>query len=270
MKDQQCIEFLQWVLPKLHMRWRGFRKVRKQVCKRIHRRIRELNLSGIHDYKEFLEQNKDEWNTLDTFCRITISRFYRNNKIFDKIGMELLPIIYQKMDKVRCWSTGCASGEEPYSISLIFQNLIANISPYKEIEIIATDADPNMLERAKKACYSASTVKELPERWKQDCFSMNNDSYCLKDEFKKPVTLLKQDIRKEQPTGTFDLILCRNLVATYFDEDLQKKVLASITSKLTSQGFLILGKNEKTDALPDEMETWNQHERIFRKTGNPQ
>ena len=266
MKDQQCIEFLQWALPKLHMRWRGFRKVRKQVCKRINRRMDELKLSSVKEYKKFLTENQEEWEILDNLCRITISRFYRNYKIFDKIGIEIFPELFQKKDKIRCWSAGCASGEEPYSISLIFFNLIQIISTLKEIEIIATDADQNMLERAKKGCYNSSTIKEIPIKWQKEGFIKKENRFCLKEEYKKTITFLKQDIRKEKPKGSFDLILCRNLVATYFDKKLQSQIFREITEKLNPNGYLILGKNEMTEALPEELEISNQHERIFRKT----
>lgn len=75
MKDTECVEFLQWALPRLHMRWQGFRKVRGQVCKRIGRRIRELNLGEGADYRTYLESHPAEWSVLDDLCRITISRF---------------------------------------------------------------------------------------------------------------------------------------------------------------------------------------------------
>ncbi len=266
MKDHECVNFLQWALPKLQMRWRGFRKVRKQVCKRINKRIRELELQNPEDYRKYLFNHPEEWKVLDKFCRITISRFYRNYKLFDKIGLEIMPVLFHKKDTVRCWSAGCASGEEPYSLTLTFFNLVKTISPLKEIEIIATDANPVMLNRARNGCYAASTIKELPDNWKKNCFINKEGEFCLKSQFKKPVTFLEQDIRYNKPGGTFDLILCRNLVATYFDYELQKKVFRDIAEKMYPGAYLVLGKNEKMDALPPEIEIQDRHERIFYKT----
>ncbi len=85
MKDPECIRFLQWALPQLHMRWPGFRKVRAQVCKRIGRRMTGLGLSEFSSYRSYLEETPEEWSTLDTLCRITISRFYRDRDVFEHL-----------------------------------------------------------------------------------------------------------------------------------------------------------------------------------------
>ena len=82
MTDDSCIGFLQWALPPLHMRWPGFRKVRGQVCKRIQKRLADLNLPDTNAYRTYLEQYPSEWDVLDGFCRITISSFYRDKEIF--------------------------------------------------------------------------------------------------------------------------------------------------------------------------------------------
>ena len=78
MKNSKCVHFLQWSLPQLHLRWSGFRKVRRQVCKRIQRRLQELELCDISAYQSYLETYPAEWLVLDAYCRITISRFYRD------------------------------------------------------------------------------------------------------------------------------------------------------------------------------------------------
>jgi len=91
LSDSDCVAFLQWALPRLRMRWPGFRKVRKQVCKRIRRRIAALELSGIAAYRQWLEDHPGEWEVLDGMCRITISRFYRDRGVFDALAGEILP-----------------------------------------------------------------------------------------------------------------------------------------------------------------------------------
>ena len=77
-EDQQWVAFLQWALPQLQLRWKGFRKVRSQVCKRIYRRMRSLQISSLDAYRLYLQRHPGEWRVLDTLCRITISRFYRD------------------------------------------------------------------------------------------------------------------------------------------------------------------------------------------------
>jgi chemotaxis protein methyltransferase CheR len=86
MQDAECVALLRWALPRLGLRWPGFRKVRRQVCKRITRRIRELGLADVTTYRERLESVPEEWPELDALCRITISRFYRDRAVFDHLG----------------------------------------------------------------------------------------------------------------------------------------------------------------------------------------
>jgi len=95
MKDAQCVAFLQQTLPRLGMRWAGYRKVRRQVCKRIDRRLHALGLADIESYAGYLETHPEEWESLDAFCRISISRFCRDRGSFDRLAQEVLPRLAQ-------------------------------------------------------------------------------------------------------------------------------------------------------------------------------
>jgi chemotaxis protein methyltransferase CheR len=101
MKDQDCTQFLQWSLPRLRMRWQGFRKVRGQVCKRIDRRLHELGPADISGYQAYLQEQADEWNVLDSLCRVTISRFYRDRELFRFLEREVLMKLSRATDARR-------------------------------------------------------------------------------------------------------------------------------------------------------------------------
>jgi hypothetical protein len=90
MNDRQCVEFLQWALPRLGMRWQGFRKVRRPVCKRVRRRAEELELSDLTAYRTYLQQHPEEWAPLEGLTRITISRFNRDRGVFAFVEQEVL------------------------------------------------------------------------------------------------------------------------------------------------------------------------------------
>ena len=120
MKNEQCVRFLQWALPRLHMRWPGYRKVRNQVCKRVDRRLQDLGLGNVEEYQAYLEQHADEWLQLDPLCRITISRFSRDKGVFAALGDEVLPSLARRASKrgdaaLRIWSADCGSGEKPFA-----------------------------------------------------------------------------------------------------------------------------------------------------------
>ncbi len=269
MKDTDCVRFLQWALPRLGMRWPGFRKVRGGVCKRIGRRIRELHLRDIEAYRLHLEANRGEWETLDGLCRVSISRFYRDRGLFDHLKDRILPGTAEKVisageDQIRVWCAGCASGEEPYTLSLIWRLVLRENYPALQFRITATDADAHMLTRAEAAVYPVSGLKELPEGWRDLAFEAEGKTFRLKDLFREGVGFHLQDIREEAPEGPFHLILCRNLVFTYFDDDVQCQVLKRIRGKLTSGGVLIVGAHEE---LPDGEGMEALGEGFFQKRG---
>lgn len=253
MKDTDCIAFLQWALPRMDMRWTGYRRVRRQVCKRVSRRMKELGLETAEQYQQLLAHEEGEWQLLDAACRITISRFYRDKHVFDILGRNVLPQIAMRADKesraVRCWCAGCASGEEVYTLAILWDNLVAPAFPSVEFQIIGTDADPVMIERANKACFSPGSIKEVPVEWHAAAFEKWNGQYCVAAKYRKRVTILNQDIREEMPDGPFDLILCRNVVLTYFSRSMQAAIFDGIVVRLAVGGYLVIGAHE---ALPDD------------------
>ncbi len=123
MTNDECVAFLQWCLPRLGMRWAGFRKVRKTVCKRVARRLHTLGLPDADAYRRYLVGHEAEWPRLDAMCRIPISRFWRDRGVFDLLADEVFPALATAAaargdNCLRVWSAGCASGEEPYSVRL--------------------------------------------------------------------------------------------------------------------------------------------------------
>ena len=250
MKDQDCIQFLQSSLPRLRMRWQGFRKVRGQVCKRIDRRLRELGLTHIAVYRSFLENSADEWAVLDSLCRVTISRFYRDREVFRFLEQVVLvklseEVIAQGDKELRCWSIGCASGEEPYTLAVLWGQGTGRRFPSLKIRILATDVDENMIERAREGRYASSSLADLPLEWTERAFVRQGELYLIKDEERDKVSFLVQDIRRASPKEMFHLILCRNLAFTYFDEELQQEVLTRMQDKLKTHGVLVVGSHER-------------------------
>lgn len=275
MSNNPCVDFLQWCLPKLNKRWAGFRKVRGQVCKRITRRMHELGLHRFDAYRDYLGTHPDEWDRLDAMCRITISRFYRDRGVFDALRDPLLPALARRRAPrndatLRAWSAGCASGEEPYTLRLLWDLDVADRAPGVALHITATDAQAHMLARARRACYPRGTLKELPAAWVAQAFAVcahdAEEPYCLRPAYQRAIDWMQQDIRRTMPAGPFHLILCRNLVFTYFDADLQRALLARLLDRLAPGGLLVLGKHESLPDGPWPLGAWNDHKRIYRRS----
>ena len=253
MTDHECVEFLQWALPQLGLRWPGFRKVRRQVHKRIVRRLGELGLGRIADYRAYLDTHAAEWGVLDAMSRISISRFYRDRGVFDHLRSAVLPELAARArqrdgQRIWVWSAGCASGEEPSTVAIIWARRVQPSFPEIGLQLVATDADEHMLQRARRATYSASSLKGAPADWLDAAFVRSDHEYVLRQDFREQVDFRQQDIRTQTPAESFDLILCRNLVFTYFAEPLQRQVLKRLTEHLVPGGILVIGKHETLPA----------------------
>jgi len=143
--------------------------VRSQVCKRLRRRLAALGLKDLSDYRALLAADAAQWRQLDGLFRVSVSRFYRDQVVWNCLERELLPqlavqALARGETRLRIWSAGCASGEEPYTLALTFA--LGDTPKSCEPEILATDADPNLLARARRACYPGSSLRELPVKWR--------------------------------------------------------------------------------------------------------
>jgi chemotaxis protein methyltransferase CheR len=249
------VAFLQWALPQMGFRWPGFRKVRRQVLRRIGRRMAELGLPGLDAYRSYLEQHADEWAVLDSFCRISISRFYRDRDVFDCLAGSVFPEAARRArargrSELRCWSAGGASGEEPCTLAVIWQLSVEPDFPGMSLRIVATEVESQMIQRAREAVYPSSSLKDLPASWRECAFEQVGKEYRLKRRYRDNVQWLQQDVRQEAPGGLFDLILCRHLTFTYFDDAVQRHVVARFTESLEPEGYLVTAKKEK---LPNDL-----------------
>lgn len=253
MKDVEGVQFLQWCLPRLHLCWPGYRKVRRQVYKRIQRRLHFLGLQSAADYQIYLETHPEEWMVLDSSCWIPITRFCRDQSLFLFLEQEVMPHLAQHVREngdgtLRCWSLGCAAGGEPYSLSLLWKLKLQARFPTVRLIILATDVDDQAIARAQRGWYSPSSIRDLPESWRTQGFDHTAEGSCIKPEFRESVTFLAQDIRQATPEETFHLILCRNVAFTYFDAALQDNTLGHLVGQMRIGGVLVIGNGE---TLPD-------------------
>ncbi|MDX1636519.1 MAG: CheR family methyltransferase [Balneolaceae bacterium] len=272
MSSEQEIQFLQWALPRLGYRWEGFRKPRQQVLKRIRERMQELALTGGYPaYREYLERNPEEWARLDRMCDVTISSFFRDRGVWDFMRDTLLPDLLTRNRNVpfRAWSAGCCNGEEAYSLAIIVRQLAANIEAISTTDalIIASDRNPAVMERARKGRYPRGALNEL-KQGEIDRFFLPVDTpeedYQVRDPLKRMVRFERRDIAKSIPDTVFDLIMCRNLVFTYFSKERQHEFLNRLDPRLKAGGFLVVGSHEKLPET-DGISLYNRTHPIYQK-----
>lgn len=268
--DAACVEFLQWALPQLRLRWPGFRRVRGQVCKRIRRRMRALGMDSLPAYRAYLDRHPGEWSVLDSFCRISISRFCRDRGVFRFLESEVLPSLADAAMRrgesvLRVWSAGCGSGEEPYTLAMLWHLSLQRHYPRLRVRIVATDVSPKMIRRARVARYDASSLKELPDSWRTAAFAQRDSTFELDEAIRDLVELRLEDVRRQMPDERFDLILCRNLAFTYFEQALQEKVLRELCARLHSGGALVIGCHEQLPEVSPALRLWHEALPVYRK-----
>jgi chemotaxis protein methyltransferase CheR len=268
-----CTAFLQWALPERDLNWPGFRKVRRQVCKRLKRRLHDLGLPDLAAYRARLATDPAEWAVFDQCCHITISRFFRDSYVFEVVRSRLLPEIAARAERegraARIWSAGCASGEETYTVKILWDLEVARSHPGVPLAVIATDIDETMLTRAREGCFKATSLRELPLHLIEQAFDRGGRLFCVKPRHREGIEFLSQDLRSETPAAVFDLILCRNVAFTYFAPALQQQVLARMVERLLPNGYLAIGRHEQLPGDSAPLTPLPETREIFRKGAAP-
>lgn len=269
MNDKDCTDFLQWALPQINLRWAGFRRVRHQVCKRLQRRMNDLGLADPAAYRARIAEDPAEWRIVDEACHITISRFFRDRKVFEVLMACVLPDIAarareEKRD-ARIWSAGCASGEEAYTLKILWDRKIARLYPGVRLSLVATDVDTIMLARAREACFDATSLHELPPHLLTAAFDQRGGLYCLRPQYREGIEFQQRDLRVDAPPGLFDMILCRYVAFTYFAQSLQKEVLARVLARLLPNGYLVIGTHEQLPTVEVPLAPIEGAPQIYKK-----
>jgi chemotaxis protein methyltransferase CheR len=245
------------ITRRLRLRAEGYRRVRGTVEKRLRRRVSELGLSSFVEYEVYLREHPAEWAWVEPRCRITISRFGRDRAVYERLVRVHLPACAaaaraRDQDVLRVWSAGTASGEEAHGVAIAWELSLQARHPGLRLEVLGTDADPVVLARAERASYSAGSLRELPEEYRQAAFVPRGGEWVLLDRFRAPVRFVQADLRDGCPPGRFDLVLCRNLAFTYFAEAAQRQVTAAMTVALSPAGVLVVGVGENVpEGSPD-------------------
>jgi chemotaxis protein methyltransferase CheR len=238
-RDDDCVAFLQWALPALGLGWPGYRRVRRQVCRRLARRLAEVGLPDLDAYRAHLAAHPAEWERLAALMPVTISRFARDRAVFDALGREVVPALLdtaraEGRERLRAWSAGCASGEEAYTVALL----------WPPFDVLATDVHAPVLERARRARYPASSLRELTAAERAAGIVPAGAEHAVRPDIAARVTVLAQDLAAPPPPWRFDLVLCRNAAFTYFAADAQTAVLGHLAAALRPGGALVLGLHE--------------------------
>jgi chemotaxis protein methyltransferase CheR len=272
--DAECVELLRFALPRLELRWEGFRRVRRQVCRRIARRMRELGLPGASAYRARLEADPGEWRRLDAMCHISISRCFRDREVFGALERRVLPALAGRARalgraSLRAWCAGCASGEEAFSLAALWASSLAPREAGLRLSILATDVDEQLLVRARRGVFRASSLREVPTDLRAQGFEQREEGFAVREALRRDVEFSCQDLREQMPEGPFDLILCRNVAFTYFSAALQREILARFGARLVPGGALVIGLHESLPAPHLGFAPWPGARAVYARAAGP-
>ena len=251
-------EFLKTTLPQLGLRWRRFN--RKSIRKRIIGRLQELNLHSLSEYHSYLLDDAEERRQLTSLLTVTISRFWRNASLFEALKEVWLPTLLGRLpaaEPLRIWSAGCASGEEPYSLLILWQESFSGAG--REMRLLASDSDKRCLERALQGGYPASSFREMPLRLRQKYCANERGIFRLPSDFPKRIDWVEHNLIWDPPFPKNHLIFCRNLVYTYFTVPLQEKITRSFHQALVPGGLLVLGRKDRLPAGSERLFQLREH-----------
>ena len=218
----------------------------KDLCikRRIATQIRSVGCNDPNDYIAILQNNSEEQKRLLAALSIHVSQFFRNQTTFAVLEHKILPALIktakQQQRQTFIWSVGCANGEEPYSIALLWHQLQRQKD---SLALTATDLSPNALERAQAGIYAKNRISNVPPKMLNKYFKPTDKSYQLDAKIRSQVQFVRHDILVDQPYAQADLILCRNLLI-YFSREQQRQVLEVLATALIPGGYLVLGRAE--------------------------
>jgi chemotaxis methyl-accepting protein methylase len=238
-------EFIKEAAPLLDLQWRRFK--RGGIKRKVERRITELGLSNFEDYLLKIKRDPEEKSCLSQILTVTITRFFRDKEVFDILENSIIPAILKNKkgkDEFKIWSVGCANGEEPYSLSILWREKFEKIWSQIDLSILATDINEDLLGRAREGRYKKSSLKEVLEEILRRFFKIENGFYILDRSIRESVEFKKHDIIHGELFSGMDIIFCRNLAFTYFSKECQMNVLKKIARSLNEGGHLIIGKDE--------------------------
>ena len=222
------------------------------LYRRIERRMGIHKIDKIVTYVHFLQENQKELEILFKELLIGVTSFFRDPKVWEKLSETVIPKIisnHQPESIIRVWVPGCSTGEEAYSLAIVFKEVMEKINPSKGIplQIFATDLDEEAINTARKGDFPLNISEDVSLQRLNRFFIKTDDGYRIGTEIRETIVFAQHNIIMHPPFTKIDLLSCRNLLI-YMDQELQKKLLGLFYYTINPDGILILGSSESLGA----------------------
>ena len=219
---------------------------RSTILRRIERRMLVTHSATLTEFAHLLGDSAEEVQTLVKEILIGVTNFFREPAFFEKLKYNAIYKIVERAkeeEPIRVWSAGCSTGEEAYSIAILFREVMEELNVKRDVKIFATDVDSRAIEQAGKGVFSENIIDDVTPTRLAKYFLKVGDQYQISKEIRRMIVFATHNMFSDPPFGKLDLICCRN-VMIYFQPVMRRGLFAIFHQALKNGGFLFLGKSE--------------------------
>jgi two-component system CheB/CheR fusion protein len=244
---------------------------RTTFIRRVERRMHVLGIDSGRAYLARVKSDAEECEALFRDLLINVTRFFRDAELFDLLRAKVVdPLVSEAAgEDIRVWVPGCSSGEEAYSIAMLFADAAsaAGLSP-ATVQIFATDIDERMLQIAREGAYPSAALADIPPALRERYVIPHAERFVIAPQIRDMIRFSNHSLVKDPPFSRIDLVSCRNLLI-YFDDRLQQSVMPLLHYAILPDGFLFLGPSESVGRFEHLFPVVDQQARLFRRAPGP-
>jgi two-component system CheB/CheR fusion protein len=244
---------------------------RSSVERRMAKRLGEVGVTGYDDYIDYLELHGEEFAELFNTLLINVTSFFRDPNTWEHLAGEIVPQLIADRDPaspLRIWCPGCASGEEAYTVAMVFARVLGDAAFRDRVKIYATDVDEEALDQARHGAYQPRQIEDVPRDALERFFERTDQRYVFRKDLRRSVIFGRNDLIQDAPISRIDLLVCRNTLM-YFTAETQTQILRRFHFALDDDGVLLLGKSEMLITHADLFTPADPKWRAFRKVVRP-
>ncbi len=235
------------------------------ILRRIERRLVVTHTRNLREYVAYLNRNPEEAKVLAKEVLIGVTSFFRDPDYFEILKEQVIRKLVERTPRdqqIRVWVAGCSTGEEAYSIAIVFAEVMEELNLRRDVKIFATDLDTDSVEIAVRGTYGDNILEDVSVARLTKYFNRKGNKYVIHHDIRKMIIFAQHNVFQDPPFGKLDLISCRN-VLIYFQTVLQRNLFAIFHMALNDQGYLFLGRSESVVDYDDVFRTLCVTEKIF-------
>ena len=241
---------------------------RSTMLRRIGRRMQVNQVEELSEYLAHLREHADEAQALFKDLLITVTNFFRDEEAFETLREEVIPKLFEEKDAgdtVRVWATGCATGEEAYSLAILLHEHAGTLAgPTPAMQVFATDLGEDAIHTAREGFYPEAIAADLSEERLNRHFEKEPGGYRVRPDLRESVIFAEHDLMGDPPFSRLDLVVCRNLLI-YLQREVQERVFDVFHYALRPGGYLFLGTAESAEEASDLFRSVHKEHRVYRR-----